>query len=75
MLYPVGIGSEWWLMLKATGIADWPVKGLFYFFLGLYVPGKRGLIPNCSGANPVRDGDDVLVHAEAETQGVGWVGW
>lgn len=74
MLYPVGIGSEWWLMFKATLVANyWPVKGLFYFFLGLYVPGKLGLTPDYFDANPVRDRDDVLVHAEAETQGVGWL--
>ncbi|KAJ5934262.1 hypothetical protein N7466_003809 [Penicillium verhagenii] len=41
-LYPVGISSEWWLMYKATTIAsNWAVLGIFYFFLGLYVPGKH----------------------------------
>ena len=40
VLYPVGIGSEWWLMFQATTAAtNWAVLGLYYFFLGLYVPG------------------------------------
>ncbi|PWY92574.1 PTPLA-domain-containing protein [Aspergillus heteromorphus CBS 117.55] len=40
-LYPIGISSEWWLMFKATVSTDsWPVKALFVFFLGLYVPGS-----------------------------------
>ncbi|KAJ6005391.1 hypothetical protein N7451_003335 [Penicillium sp. IBT 35674x] len=41
ILYPIGISSEWWLMYKATTIAtNWAVLGIFYFFLGLYVPGS-----------------------------------
>ncbi|KAJ5860545.1 uncharacterized protein N7529_007855, partial [Penicillium soppii] len=41
VLYPVGISSEWWLMYKATTVTNnWAVAGIFYFFLGLYVPGS-----------------------------------
>ncbi|KAJ5654530.1 hypothetical protein N7490_001533 [Penicillium lividum] len=41
ILYPIGISSEWWLMYKATTAAtNWAVLGIFYFFLGLYVPGS-----------------------------------
>ncbi|KAJ5125851.1 hypothetical protein N7526_008028 [Penicillium atrosanguineum] len=40
ILYPVGISSEWWLMYQATTVTDnQAVAALFYFFLGLYVPG------------------------------------
>ena len=45
VLYPVGIGSEWWLMFQATTAAThWAVLGLYYFFLGLYVPGMFNLL-------------------------------
>ncbi|KAJ5746578.1 hypothetical protein N7520_011760 [Penicillium odoratum] len=41
ILYPIGISSEWWLMYKATTAAtNWAVLSIFYFFLGLYVPGS-----------------------------------
>ncbi|RAK99833.1 putative membrane protein [Aspergillus ibericus CBS 121593] len=41
ILYPIGIGSEWWLMFKATvDTESWAVKALFVFFLGLYGPGS-----------------------------------
>lgn len=41
ILYPVGISSEWWMMYQATTVAtNLAVTALFYFFLGLYVPGK-----------------------------------
>jgi very-long-chain (3R)-3-hydroxyacyl-CoA dehydratase len=41
ILYPVGIGSEWWLMYNSTKFTgNIAVLGLFYFFLGLYVPGE-----------------------------------
>ncbi|CAG7951790.1 unnamed protein product [Penicillium salamii] len=41
ILYPVGISSEWWLMYNATNVAEhWAVTSIFYFFLGLYVPGS-----------------------------------
>lgn len=41
ILYPVGIGSEWWLMYNATKVTgNIAVLAVFYFFLGLYVPGK-----------------------------------
>ncbi|KAJ5666571.1 hypothetical protein N7462_010980 [Penicillium macrosclerotiorum] len=37
VLYPIGIGSEWWLMYKATtATTRWAVLCIFYFFLGLY---------------------------------------
>ena len=40
ILYPIGISSEWWLMYQATTVtANKAVAALFYFFLGLYVPG------------------------------------
>ncbi|KAJ5388955.1 uncharacterized protein N7496_000023 [Penicillium cataractarum] len=41
ILYPVGIGSEWWLMYNATKVTgNLAVLAVFYFFLGLYVPGS-----------------------------------
>ncbi|CAI7635110.1 unnamed protein product [Penicillium bialowiezense] len=41
VLYPIGISSEWWLMYNATTVTtNWAVAGIFYFFLGLYVPGS-----------------------------------
>ncbi|KAJ5740566.1 hypothetical protein N7493_000438 [Penicillium malachiteum] len=41
VLYPIGIGSEWWLMYQATtATTNWAVLALYYFFLGLYVPGS-----------------------------------
>ncbi|KAJ5890339.1 uncharacterized protein N7473_006567 [Penicillium subrubescens] len=41
ILYPVGIGSEWWLMYSSTKFTgNIAVLALFYFFLGLYVPGS-----------------------------------
>ncbi|OOF96629.1 hypothetical protein ASPCADRAFT_396178 [Aspergillus carbonarius ITEM 5010] len=41
VLYPIGIGSEWWLMFRATVVVEnWAVKALFIFFLGLYGPGS-----------------------------------
>ncbi|GFF52777.1 probable very-long-chain (3R)-3-hydroxyacyl-[acyl-carrier protein] dehydratase [Aspergillus udagawae] len=40
VLYPVGIGSEWWLMYKAAATTTNPIgAGVFYFCLALYVPG------------------------------------
>ncbi|PKX92007.1 putative membrane protein [Aspergillus novofumigatus IBT 16806] len=40
VLYPVGIGSEWWLMYKAANATVNPIgAGVFYFCLALYVPG------------------------------------
>ncbi|KAJ5661997.1 uncharacterized protein N7477_009613 [Penicillium maclennaniae] len=40
ILYPVGISSEWWLMYQATTVTAYKaVAAIFYFFLGLYVPG------------------------------------
>ncbi|KAF3385479.1 hypothetical protein F1880_001726 [Penicillium rolfsii] len=41
VLYPVGIGSEWWLMYSSTKFTgNIAVLGIFYFFLGLYAPGS-----------------------------------
>ncbi|KAL5335713.1 PTPLA-domain-containing protein [Aspergillus crustosus] len=41
VLYPIGIGSEWWLMFGAVGVAESKaVKALYWFFLGLYGPGS-----------------------------------
>ncbi|KAL2868353.1 putative membrane protein [Aspergillus lucknowensis] len=41
VLYPIGIGSEWWLMYRAATVTASPlVAGTFYFCLGLYVPGS-----------------------------------
>ncbi|KAL7651209.1 hypothetical protein ACMYSQ_010947 [Aspergillus niger] len=41
ILYPVGIGSEWWLMFQALRVTNsLPVKALFIFFLFLYGPGE-----------------------------------
>ncbi|EAW21574.1 putative membrane protein [Aspergillus fischeri NRRL 181] len=40
VLYPVGIGSEWWLMYKAAAATVNPIgAAVFYFCLALYVPG------------------------------------
>ncbi|KAL4892120.1 tyrosine phosphatase-like protein [Aspergillus ambiguus] len=40
VLYPIGIGSEWWLMFRAASVTDRSsVAGIFYFCLGLYAPG------------------------------------
>ncbi|KAF2214038.1 hypothetical protein CERZMDRAFT_38044 [Cercospora zeae-maydis SCOH1-5] len=42
-LYPVGIACEWWLMFRAVGPASelsWILQPVFYFLLGLYVPGS-----------------------------------
>ncbi|GKZ75730.1 hypothetical protein AnigIFM56816_000389 [Aspergillus niger] len=41
ILYPVGIGSEWWLMFQALRVTNSiPVQALFIFFLFLYGPGS-----------------------------------
>ncbi|KAL3453903.1 protein-tyrosine phosphatase-like protein [Aspergillus insuetus] len=41
VLYPIGIGSEWWLMYRATtATTNLLIGGIFYFFLGLYAPGS-----------------------------------
>ncbi|KAL4873376.1 tyrosine phosphatase-like protein [Aspergillus spectabilis] len=41
ILYPIGIGSEWWLMFRAAGATDAvAVRGVFWFCLGLYGPGS-----------------------------------
>ncbi|CEL07911.1 hypothetical protein ASPCAL11065 [Aspergillus calidoustus] len=41
VLYPIGIGSEWWLMYRATTVTtNLLIWGILYFFLGLYAPGS-----------------------------------
>ncbi|PYH39037.1 putative membrane protein [Aspergillus neoniger CBS 115656] len=41
ILYPIGIGSEWWLMFRALRVTNSiPVQALFVFFLFLYGPGS-----------------------------------
>ncbi|KAJ5748713.1 uncharacterized protein N7511_010409, partial [Penicillium nucicola] len=41
ILYPIGISSEWWLMLQATrNTENMPLAALYAFFLGLYLPGS-----------------------------------
>ncbi|KAI9373708.1 tyrosine phosphatase-like protein [Aspergillus egyptiacus] len=41
VLYPVGIGSEWWLMYRAAAeTSSSIVAGIFYFCLALYGPGS-----------------------------------
>ncbi|KAL5364040.1 tyrosine phosphatase-like protein [Aspergillus floccosus] len=40
VLYPIGIGSEWWLMYRAAAVTESSVvAGVFYFCLALYAPG------------------------------------
>ncbi|KAL4884659.1 tyrosine phosphatase-like protein [Aspergillus karnatakaensis] len=41
VLYPIGIGSEWWLMWKAKGVTeDAVLRAVWWFCLGLYGPGS-----------------------------------
>ncbi|PWY72866.1 PTPLA-domain-containing protein [Aspergillus eucalypticola CBS 122712] len=41
ILYPIGIGSEWWLMFRALRVTNSiPVQALYVFFLFLYGPGS-----------------------------------
>jgi hypothetical protein len=69
ILYPIGIGSEWWLMFKATKVTEnMPVAALFAFFLGLYAPGKwyfHSIIPGFKLIS-CRLGDDVFLHAQTK---------
>ena len=46
-LYPVGIGSEWWMMYlcieplrQISSVGPW----IFWFLLALYVPGKSAIV-------------------------------
>ncbi|BCR85474.1 putative membrane protein [Aspergillus chevalieri] len=39
VLYPIGIGGEWFLMYNAARVADTTPSLIYYFCLGLYVPG------------------------------------
>ena len=42
VLYPVGIGGEWWLMYNAANAdtTSTPVSRVYYFCLLLYIPGE-----------------------------------
>ncbi|KAL3475018.1 tyrosine phosphatase-like protein [Aspergillus californicus] len=41
VLYPIGIGSEWWLMYRAARVTSSPaVARVLYFCLALYGPGS-----------------------------------
>ena len=40
VLYPVGIGGEWWLMFSAAQVASPVVAAVYYFCLVLYLPGE-----------------------------------
>jgi very-long-chain (3R)-3-hydroxyacyl-CoA dehydratase len=43
VLYPVGIGAEWWLMYRAIAPArawSWVLPPMLYVLLALYVPGE-----------------------------------
>lgn len=55
ILYPIGIGAEWWLMYRAIGPGgeiNSLIPPFFYFLLALYVPGKsRGASFTCSQAD------------------------
>lgn len=42
-LYPIGIGAEWWLMYRSVepvGDISPLLKGVWWFLLALYVPGR-----------------------------------
>lgn len=39
VLYPIGTGGEWFLMYNAARVADTTPSLIYYFCLGLYVPG------------------------------------
>lgn len=66
-------------MYQATTVtANLAVAGIFYFFLALYAPGKPSAVSNRFGDSRSSNNnlyyrlrDDVLVHVEAEAQGVG----
>lgn len=48
VLYPVGIGAEWWLMLSAARVSSATAAAVYYFCLLLYVPGEsRVLTDSC----------------------------
>ena len=40
VLYPVGIGGEWFLMYLAAQVADSTMSAVYYFCLALYLPGE-----------------------------------
>lgn len=40
VLYPVGIGAEWWLMFSAARVSGTIAAAVYYFCLLLYVPGE-----------------------------------
>jgi very-long-chain (3R)-3-hydroxyacyl-CoA dehydratase len=42
VLYPIGIGAEWWLMYRSiepVGKLSTVLPPVFYFLLALYIPG------------------------------------
>ena len=45
VLYPIGIGGEWWLISKAASTSlsssNSLLAGVFYFILALYAPGNN----------------------------------
>ena len=45
VLYPVGIGGEWFLMYGAARAADATPSAIYYFCLALYVPGESCFSP------------------------------
>lgn len=44
VLYPVGIGGEWFLMYGAAREEEGVLKAVYYFCLALYVPGKFSVL-------------------------------
>ena len=40
VLYPIGIGGEWFLMYSAAQVAGVTYSTIYYFCLALYIPGK-----------------------------------
>lgn len=51
VLYPIGIGGEWFLMYNAARVADTAPSMIYYFCLGLYVPGEFSKFLFCYKAN------------------------
>ena len=63
-------------MYQATTVTDnWAVAGIFYFFLGLYIPGEQKDISSSRILKLICDrlGNDVLVHAQAKAEGFGYL--
>lgn len=51
VLYPVGIGAEWWLMLSAARVSTVSAAAVYYCCLLLYVPGERVRFRICNIKN------------------------